>query len=109
METVTSKRLASRDHYRLQVNADQELIAFIYNAMAEFYARPTMERVRNEMAIFAGQQLRADAAKFIKTDRAFSAFLQTYAARSIEPALQSRARALYRELGWTEQNASTLL
>lgn len=108
VEVVTEERLSRADHYRLQVNTDQELVAFVYNALAEFYPRATVQAVRNDLALAAEQQLRARAALLIKGDPAFRAFLQIYLDRWIEPPLKRRAQRLYESLGWKD-NGNTLL
>ena len=105
---VTQERLARSDHYRLQVNLDQELVAYVYNAIAEYYPRRTVQTIRNDLALVAGQQLRARAALLIKSDAAFREFLGGYLRRSIEPSLKDQARDLYESLGWRE-DGNTLL
>ena len=45
---IIRAKFKNKQNYRLQVNCDQRLVAYLYYAMAEFYPLATVERMRNE-------------------------------------------------------------
>ena len=105
---ITREKFRKKDNYRLQVNCDQRLVAYLYYAMAEYYPKATVERMRNEYSKPAVETFRAKVAALIKTDKAFAAYINTYLARKVEPILQDEARELYRELGWDDDKGRLL-
>ena len=106
---VTRQRLSKRDHYRLQVNADQHDIAFLYNALVDYGRRETAADIRNKLAIAAVQTIRAHFSLLIKADPAFAQHVKRYRDHNIEPSLQPEATRLYTELGWNEHGSYGLL
>lgn len=95
-ERVTRSRLESTDHFRLQVNADRELMAFGYNAMACYLNRESMALIRNQMAETMNKELSHQLTVLITSTPAFRAFLGKYMLEYVDPELRDAA-ALFLE------------
>lgn len=100
MALVTLDRLESTDHYRLQVNADRDLVAFCYNAMVGFLSRETMAVIRNQMASVMSEAIAHQFRVLVVSTPGFRDYLQRYLRLHIAEELRPRALALWRTLGF---------
>lgn len=95
---VTRERMNQRDHYRFQVNArDKRVVAFCYNAMAEYFSREATEQTRNRLARLIEDEVRHQF-RLACEEPAFRSFLQYKFLQNIEPELQRDAKAFWHEV-----------
>ena len=99
LRPVTRERLASTDHYRLQVNADKELIALGYNAMAGYLNQEAMALIRNQMAGVMNNEIEHQLRVLIVSTPPFRAFLLRFLKQYVAPELQGKALALWKKNG----------
>lgn len=97
---VTSEKMERKDYYRQQVNADNALIAYGYNALAGYLPQEVMARIRNRLADAVNKELEHELEVAIQNNRAFATYLGYYLTEYVDPSLHAEAMALYRKLGW---------
>lgn len=99
---VTRARLKRRDHYRFQVNAnDNRVVAYCYNALADYLPREATAQIRNRLADVLEKEIRHQFNLAHKTP-AFQVYLQQKYLQEIEPALRTDAKAYWQEVRSTK-------
>ena len=100
IQKVTREKMLSKDYYRQQVNANKDVIAFGYNALAGFLPREAVEIIRNRLASAVEQEIKVHLAIHIEGNPQFATFLARYLKEYVEDSLKRDAMELWRECGW---------
>ncbi len=109
LKKITMERMRTTHDFRLQVNCDKKLVAFLYYAIVEYYGERTAEVLRNVYSKPAVEKLRAEFSGMVVSDPAFAVFLMRFIRDFVEPGpLSEYARKLYKELGWSEDAGGLL-
>lgn len=103
VEQVTPERVASTDHYRLQVNADKLLVAAGYNLLTQLMSTAEVAVIRNQQAEAINNLLRHQLRLlFASPDPVTRRLVAEFLKSNVAPELQGAVRALWRSLGWSD-------
>ena len=92
--------MSSKDYYRQQINADKDLIAFGYNALAGHLPLAVMAHIRNLLAGAVNRELEHEIKVAIQGSPGFSEYLSLYLREYVDKDLHEQAKRLWRKLGW---------
>lgn len=91
VKPVITERLSRKDHYRSQVNATQEVVAFCYNAMVGYLAPSQMKLIRNRLSEAVDREILYQFA-IQSRDASFLQYLEYYLHEMVEPILRTEAQ-----------------
>ena len=101
MKKITLERPESKDHYRLQVNVDQDTIAFGYNLLIEDLNREEAAELRNKLSDVTNDYLLHRFGMRLEANPSnFSDKIRQFVIRNVDESARPRARRFYVKQGW---------
>lgn len=100
LQIVTRERLADRSHYRLQMNTDNRIVAYLYNCLVLYYGVKRVATVRNKISVAAGNVIIGMFNEAVAKDLVFAEYVrETYLKTWVDDEIRPEAEVYYGKNG----------